>query len=83
MHESLGPASIYGPRAALSVTGSVFLNDKWSDNAEFLCRAAQLWDPQANGTHEMGLNDSMASSCQDIWDTEAAGYTWLEGRGSH
>ena len=69
------PASICGPRVALSVTGAVFLNNKWSPDMEFLCRATQLGDKKGNGSHGGGLNENMNTPCQEIWDTEVGGYT--------
>lgn len=63
------PASICGVSVAVSVSGAVFFNNKWSLNIKFLCWAIQLRDKMRNESRGRGFNERMASPCQEIWDT--------------
>ena len=69
-----------GPRLALSVTGAVFMNNKWNPNIQFTCRAINLGNRSRNGSRGGGVKDTLLMQCQDTWNSEAGGYTWIEGK---
>ena len=48
------PMPTCGPRLALSVTGAVFVNNKWTPNVQFTCRAINLGNRNTDGSHGVG-----------------------------